>query len=107
MDFSDRFFPQCLEHGKPSRRQSCRECNAAYMRGYLRRRRYEASERSLWSRAQKRAKQRGLPFSIPKGTIAVPRTCPVLGIPIELRPRRACCSPSLDRITPQRRLCGW
>lgn len=101
MDHSKSLFPRCSLHGKPSKRQTCRECNAAYMRGYLRRRRVNSPGRSLWDRALKRAKSRAVSFSLPRGSLIVPRTCPVLGIAIELRRSRAACSPSLDRIIPR------
>jgi hypothetical protein len=56
--------------------------------------------RPLWERARKRAKDRGLPFTLAKESIFVPKTCPALGLAIELRGRRSACSPSLDRIIP-------
>jgi hypothetical protein len=102
MDCNLALFPRCSRHGKPTKRHICRECNAAYMRGYLRRRRYEMPGRSLWDRARKRAKDRGLPFALAKNSIAVPLTCPALGMPIQFRGRRSACSPSLDRIVPER-----
>lgn len=95
-------FPRCSRHGKPTKRDKCRECNAAYMRAYLRRRRHEMPDRSLWERARKRAKDRGLPFALGKNSITVPRTCPALGMPIKFCGRRSACSPSLDRIVPER-----
>jgi hypothetical protein len=58
--------------------------------------------RPLWERARKRAKERGLPFELLKDAIVVPRTCPALGLPIELRGQRSASSPSLDRIVPDR-----
>jgi len=42
-----------------------------------------------------------LSFALPKGSIQIPRLCPVLGIPIEVRDRRSTHSPSLDRIVPE------
>src|SRR3954467_15879500 len=102
MDRNVGLFPLCSRHGKPTKRHICRECNAAYMRGYLRRRRHEMPGRSLWDRARKRAKDRGLPFALAKNSIAVPLTCPALGMPIQFRGRRSACSPSLDRIVPER-----
>lgn len=101
MDQSDSLFPRCPLHGKPSKRGTCRQCNAAYMRGYLRRRRLHAPGRSLWDRALKRAKSREVAFSLPRGSVVVPPTCPALGIVIELRRNRSACSPSLDRIVPE------
>ncbi len=101
MDQSDRLFPRCPLHGKPSKRESCRQCNAAYMRGYLRRRRVNTPGRSLWDRALKRAKSRAVSFSLPRDSVTVPPTCPALGIMIAVGRRRSACSPSLDRIVPQ------
>jgi hypothetical protein len=71
------------------------------MRTYLRQRRHRMPGRTLWDRARQRAKSGNLAFTIQKGTIAVPRTCPALGIALELRGLRAACSPSLDRIVPE------
>lgn len=102
MDRSNSLFPVCPHHGKPTKRQSCRECNAAYMRGYLRRRRHQQPDRSIWDRARKRARDRGLQFSISKDSISIPRSCPVLGMKIALSDRRSACSPSLDRVVPTR-----
>ena len=56
----------------------------------------------MWERARKRAKERGLPFSLPKNAIKVPKSCPALGLPIALGGRRSASSPSLDRIIPER-----
>lgn len=102
MSQSERRMSQCPTHGKPTKRQSCRACNAAYMRDYLKRRRYQMPGRALWDRALKRAIDRDLPFSLKKDAIAVPKTCPALGVKLELRSRRSACSPSLDRIVPER-----
>lgn len=100
--YRKELFPCCPRHGKPTKRNSCRQCNAAYMRAYLRRRRHEMPGRSLWERARKRANDRGLPFALGKSSITVPLTCPALGIPIQFSGRRSACSPSLDRIIPER-----
>lgn len=100
MSHSKTLLPSCSRHGKPTKRQSCRECNAAYMRAYLRRRRHERPDRSLWDRARKRAMDRGITFALPKDSISIPRTCPVLGTQIKFVGPRSACSPSLDRIIP-------
>jgi hypothetical protein len=102
MDQYEALFPRCSRHGKPTKRDTCRECNAAYMRAYLRRRRHDVPARPLWERARKRARDRGLPFALAKDSIIIPRTCPALGLAIELRGSRSPCSPSLDRIIPER-----
>lgn len=102
MDRNVELFPRCPRHGKPTKRSSCRDCNAAYMRRYLRERRHKVPARSLWERARKRAKDRGLPFAISKSSIAIPPNCPALGLPIKFGGRRSQLSPSLDRIVPER-----
>jgi hypothetical protein len=102
MDRDCDLFPRCSRHGKPTQRGRCRECNAAYMRGYLRERRYQVPARSLWERARKRAKDRDLPFAITKNSISVPANCPALGLPLKFSGRRCASSPSLDRIIPER-----
>lgn len=102
MDPTNYLLPCCPVHGKPTQRASCRQCNAAYMRGYLRRRRQESPGRSLWDRALKRAKASAISFALPRDSLSVPRSCPALGIKITAGRGRSDGSPSLDRIVPQR-----
>ncbi len=92
--------PFCPVHGKPAKRASCASCNAAYMRGYLRRRRVEAPAQAIWERAKRRARRLGLKFSLTRDAIIIPRSCPALGIPIVVGGARSINSPSLDRILP-------
>lgn len=92
----------CPAHGKPTKRSSCRQCNAAYMRPYMRARRLKAPAVTMVERARRRARDRGLPFELNPQTIIVPATCPVLGIPLILGAARSPNSPSLDRIVPSR-----
>jgi hypothetical protein len=94
--------PECPIHGIPTKRSTCRECNAAYMREYMRRRRLETPGRALWERARRRARQAGVQFTIKPGDIAVPSVCPALGIRITIGKERSSGSPSLDRIIPTR-----
>jgi hypothetical protein len=90
----------CSVHGHPSKRSSCAECNAAYMRAYLRRRRTDTPNYALFDRARKRAQTRGLDFTISRDDIVIPDVCPVLGIPLMVGSSRSPASPSLDRIDP-------
>lgn len=90
----------CPIHGAPRQRTSCRECNAAYMRGYLRRRTRERPADAMWERARRRAIRLGVRFSLPRGSLYIPSLCPVLGIAIGVGPQRSDNSPSLDRIIP-------
>lgn len=94
--------PVCPEHGKPTKRADCRECNAAYMRDYLWRRCQARPDWALWHRAKKRAADRGLRFDLVASEIIIPPTCPALGIPLRIGKRRSPSSPSLDRIEPWR-----
>jgi hypothetical protein len=72
------------------------------MRTYLRDRRIQAPELTIWQRAHRRAASRSLPFSISVQSIVIPPICPVLGIPIVLGARRSDNSPSLDRLVPEK-----
>lgn len=92
----------CPEHGRPTKRAECPSCNAAYMKDYMRRRRLIAPEISLWERAFRRAKKRGIPFALSRTAISVPTNCPVLHIPIIPGRCRSPNSPSLDKIIPSR-----
>lgn len=94
--------PLCPIHGHPAKRSTCRSCNAAYMRHYMRQRRLETPGRVLWERAKRRAQQFNLPFSISPNDISLPSACPALGIRIRIGRRRSNASPSLDRIVPSR-----
>jgi hypothetical protein len=102
MDSSKNTVPLCPEHGKPTNRDTCRNCNAAYMRHYQKQRRRTMPGRAMWERALKRAINRNLEFALPKDSVFVPRNCPVLGIAITPGSKRAASSPSLDRILPMR-----
>ena len=52
--------------------------------------------------AKKRAKAKGIPFTIAAADISIPDTCPLLGIPLARSPGfRTAVSPSLDRIKPE------
>lgn len=102
MSYPNPIPPVCPVHGKPTKRATCAACNSAFMRGYLRRRRLEVPGLTMWNRAKKRAKQRGLAFDLPRENIPIPERCPVLDIPLEVGPVRVHGSPSLDRIDPTR-----
>lgn len=90
----------CPVHGWPSKRATCEQCNAAYMRDYMRRRRLEMPSHPLFERARKRAYSGGIEFTIRRDDIVIPETCPVLGIRLSIGGKRSPSSPSLDRIDP-------
>lgn len=90
----------CPTHGAPRHRSSCAECNAAYMRGYLRRRSKARPCEAVWERARRRALRHGIDFDLPKSAIVIPDRCPVLGIHLAVSGQRSATSPSLDRIEP-------
>ncbi len=91
---------RCHVHGKPTKRDHCRFCNAAYMRSYLSKMRQEHPDKALLERARKRARRRGVRYSLRRSDITMPTMCPVLGLPIVTGGTRASTSPSLDRIDP-------
>lgn len=92
--------PVCPVHGQPTRRQACRKCNAAYMRGYLHTVRKTHPGKTILERARKRARRQGLPYSLRRQDITIPARCPVLGISLRVGQGRSPASPSLDRIDP-------
>lgn len=91
----------CSKHKGHAKRSSCRACNAAYMRRYLRRKRRERPEWALFERAKERARRRGLPFDLSPRDVLLPSVCPVLGVTLRIGARRSSSSPSLDRIDPR------
>lgn len=92
--------PVCPVHGKPTKRDTCAQCNAAYMRDYQRRVRKTRPARALLERARQRAHRQGIPYSLRREDISVPRRCPVLGLSLVVGGSRSDASPSLDRIEP-------
>ncbi len=89
----------CPIHGEPTKRASCRACNAAYQRGYLQRRRILTPAKEMWRRSRERARRLGIPFEI-GDTLIIPECCPVLGVTLTAGGRRSATSPSLDRVDP-------
>lgn len=49
-----------------------------------------------WERAQRRAKDKGIPFSIATSDIIIPEKCPILGLPLDYRTTEHV--PNLDQI---------
>lgn len=90
----------CPTHGAPKKRAACSKCNAAYMRGYLRKIRQTRPHETILERARKRARRQGLPYSLRRQDISLPARCPVLGISLRIGQSRSPASPSLDRIDP-------
>jgi hypothetical protein len=60
----------------------------------------ESRERRLWYRAKRRARAKGLPFTITEADIQVPEFCPILGVPLTIIVGENKYSPSLDQIEP-------
>lgn len=76
----------------------CPKCNTARIKG-------RSNEAKMLNRAQQRAKQQSLPFNLELKDITIPDKCPVLGIALEAHsgsPGGTKCSPSLDRIEPEK-----
>lgn len=92
--------PNCAVHGHALKRATCNECNASYMRFYLRARRSRTPQAALYERAMGRARRTKDRFTLRRQDIFVPRRCPALGLPLRTSGRRSDCSPSLDKIDP-------
>lgn len=57
----------------------------------------------LYRLARERAKKKGVPFTIEEKDVVIPKTCPVLGIPLNKGVKnRTDNSPSIDRLIPER-----
>ena len=61
-------------------------------------------EYRMLTRAKSRAKIGNIPFNLTLEDISIPHTCPLLGIPIEVQPKKGYHpnSPSLDKIIPEK-----
>ena len=61
-------------------------------------------EYRMLTRAKSRAKQSNIPFNLELTDIVIPEKCPLLGIPIEIQPKKGYHpnSPSLDKIIPEK-----
>lgn len=68
-------------------------------REYLRNNRHK----NMLNGARNRAKDKSLPFDLELSDIVIPEFCPILGIRLEFQEGRSSgCSPSLDRIVPEK-----
>lgn len=120
-------FPKS-DWARPSKRGRCDRCAAQYMREKYRRDPVEGARQArerrktnpsvyreshkrwyikvkqqspeilLLMRARRRARQCGLAFDLTMSDVSIPRTCPVLGIPLYSSNMSTDNSPSLDRI---------
>jgi len=61
-------------------------------------------EYRMLTRAKSRARIGNIPFNLTLEDISIPDTCPLLGIPIEVQPKKGYHpnSPSLDKIIPKK-----
>ena len=61
-------------------------------------------EYRMLTRAKSRAKQNNIPFNLELTDIVIPETCPLLGIPIQIQPKKGYHpnSPSIDKIIPEK-----
>lgn len=110
-------FGKCRRDGsmyKDGRTYECRACHNRMRREFNKRhpkknleitRRYHTAhpEFRLLCGARCRAKQLGLPCTITIADISIPEFCPILGLKLLFGKKHAQdCSPSLDRIIPER-----
>lgn len=99
---SESISQNCRSQLAPCRRRTCRECNNAYMRVYLRERRHSQPIAALLERARGRARSKGVAYALSATDLKLPKRCPVLGIKLMIGDRRSEASPSLDRIKPEK-----
>lgn len=59
-------------------RSECRKCESKKHKLYM----SKHPEKLLFLHAKDRAKHKGWPFSISEADVVIPKTCPVLGIPL-------------------------
>ena len=52
--------------------------------------------------AKSRAKEKGIPFDLKLSDIVIPKTCPVLGIPLFWGDKQGDNTPSIDRVIPEK-----
>ena len=63
--------------------------------------RSQTPEYWMFHGAQRRAKEKGIPFNLTLDDIVIPEVCPLLNIPIFIGTKTACDnSPTLDRLIP-------
>lgn len=64
---------------------------------------HRTSQYEMFAAAKKRAKIKGVEFSITQNDVCVPETCPLLGVPLlQCKKCLGPNSPSLDRIDPSK-----
>ncbi len=87
----------------PEYREKNKERFSARTKKYWKDNRHKMVPQSLLRAARRRARQRGLEFTITVADIVVPETCPLLGIPLFISDgTQSANSPSLDRIDNER-----
>lgn len=87
------------KHNKDGVRSECGNCSRLMKRESYR----KDPRQQLYRNAKKRAKDKGLYFSLTKEDIKIPDVCPLLGISIRIAEGVADDhSPSLDRIEPEK-----
>lgn len=98
----DKPLPKGVHHNTKHCSKACK--NNYYYKGKKKR----EPEKFFFWRAKKRAEERGWDFTIELSDIKIPKTCPVLGIPLKCKEYikgesgADYGSPSLDRIDPKK-----
>lgn len=91
--------PSTRHHKGGEKREGwwCKDCTNEYFRAYRKRK----PAQHMLTQARRRAKEKGLPFTIDETHIVIPAVCPILGIKMESNwgvARPTDNSPSLDRV---------
>ena len=88
----------CIFEKEAKSMSICKTCNTTRVKS-------QSAESKMYRRAKSRAKEQGLPFDIEVSDIVIPKTCPVLGLPIYCSVGKSGgfkYSPSLDKIDPSK-----
>lgn len=101
-EYSSQHREELNEWAKNYRRTNSEWSRAAQKRA-RKKLRENNPEHLIWMETKKRAKKRGIPFTIQITDIVIPKLCPILGIELSFGVERVHdASPSLDSIVPEK-----
>jgi hypothetical protein len=105
---------KCSKNERAASHSWCLPCKRAYDKDWYAangehrranmRERHRADPRAkMLAAAKKRAAEKGIEFTLTRGSVTVPAVCPVLGIELKVTGQRwQDNSPSIDRVDPKR-----
>lgn len=87
---------------KPAYQRAWRKARKDHVSSWGKEYRRKTQEKQILIRVKKRAKTLGLPFNLTEEDIIIPKYCPILGLKLEMAGSNRNCSPSLDRLIPEK-----